>query len=101
MLLIKKHLIDKVRTATGVQTVCEMLDGAVALELATLPPYLTGVFSLKPGANDEARILIQSVILQEMLHMALAANTMIAIGGGPHILEQGIGLRYPGSLPMS
>lgn len=101
MLLIKKQLIAKVREALQAAHLHQMLDGAVTLELATLPPYLTGAFSLKPGANEEARILVQSVALQEMLHMALAANTLIAIGGGPKILANGLALRYPGPLPMS
>lgn len=101
MILIHKQFIDKARAAKSTDDVCDLLYGAVTLELSTLPPYLTGVFSLAPGANDEARTLVQSVVLEEMLHMALAANTAIAIGGNPPVAAPGLALRYPGSLPMS
>jgi len=100
MLLIEKQLIEKARAAHSKAEVIELLDGAVALELSTLPPYLTGVFSLAPGGNDEVRTLVLSVVLEEMLHMSLAANTAIAIGGNPKILASGLALRYPGPLPM-
>jgi hypothetical protein len=100
MLLIDKKLLDKARAARSNADVIELLDGAVTLELSTLPPYLTGVFSLAPGGNDEVRALAQSVVLEEMLHMALAANTAIAVGGNPAIFASGVALRYPGPLPM-
>jgi hypothetical protein len=100
MLLIKNEFIAKAQSADSVAIIQELLAGAVTLELSTLPPYLTGVFSLMPGANDEARVLMQSVVLQEMLHMALAANTAIAIGGSLPIRSSGLALRYPGPLPM-
>lgn len=99
MLLLKPQLLAKARAAASPTDVTELLDGAVELELSTLPPYLTGVFSLAAG-NDELRALISSVILEEMLHMALAANTAIAIGGAPPIFARGRALRYPGPLPM-
>src|SRR5262245_2332754 len=101
MLLVKKQVITSIRAAMDISQLRDQLDGAVILELATMPPYLTGAFSLRRGANDEVRVLIQSVLLQEMLHLALAANTLIAIGGDPRILSNGLGLRYPGPLPMS
>ncbi|RBH51872.1 hypothetical protein C3F00_033145, partial [Pseudomonas sp. MWU13-2860] len=53
-----------------------MLAGAVRLELSTIPTYLTALFSIKPGQNQEARALVQSVVVEEMLHMTLAANTL-------------------------
>ncbi len=101
MLLVDKAILERARAATSPADVQSLLNGAVALELSTLPPYLTGVFSLAPGANDEIRALVMSVLLEEMLHMALAANTLIAIGGDPTIRVAGLGLRYPGPLPMS
>ncbi len=85
-------------TVPGVQA---MLQGAVKLELATLPPYLTGVFSVKAGANAASRTLTQSVATEEMLHLALAANTLIAVGGNPQVSAAGLSLSYPGQLPMA
>jgi hypothetical protein len=100
MLLIDKSLIERARRARSAADVIALLDGAVTLELSTLPPYLTGVFSLAPGSNDEVRALVMSVVVEEMLHMALAANTAISIGGNPQIFKNGLALRYPGPLPM-
>jgi hypothetical protein len=38
--------------------------------------------------------------MEEMLHMTLAANTLIAIGANPDIVAAGAGLAYPGPLPL-
>jgi hypothetical protein len=59
------------------------LQYAIGLELATIPAYLCALYSIRPGANSAAREAIQSVVLEEMLHMALAANVLNAIGGKP------------------
>lgn len=59
----------------------EKLQKAVELELSTIPPYLTAVFSIKPGANAEVAQIIRSVFMEEMLHMVLASNILSAIGG--------------------
>ncbi|WP_437716463.1 ferritin-like protein [Sorangium sp. So ce448] len=101
MLVVEKNLITRAREAQDVADVIATLEGAIQLELSTLPPYLTGVFSLQPGVNDEARALVQSVVVEEMLHMALAANTAVALGGHPPIRKLGLALKYPGRLPMS
>ena len=59
----------------------EMLQMAVELEFATIPPYLTAAFSIHPKANRSSFSIIHSVYMEEMLHMVLAANTLNAIGG--------------------
>jgi hypothetical protein len=59
------------------------LQYAIGLELTTIPAYLCALFSINPGANTAAYETIQSVVLEEMLHMALAANVLNAIGGVP------------------
>jgi Ferritin-like len=59
------------------------LQYAIGLELTTVPAYLCALYSISPGANSAAREAIQSVVLEEMLHMALAANVLNAIGGKP------------------
>jgi len=59
------------------------LQYAIGLELTTVPAYLCALYSISPGANSAAREAIQSVVLEEMLHMALAANVLNAIGGTP------------------
>lgn len=74
----------------------EALQNAVQLELATLPPYLCAMWSIKDDTS-EAYQLIDSIVLEEMLHMALAANMLTTIGGTPVINSQVP--TYPGGLP--
>lgn len=59
----------------------DKLNKAVLLELSTLPPYLTAMWSLHPGSNREAAAVLRSVLMEEMLHMTLAANVLSAVGG--------------------
>jgi hypothetical protein len=75
------------------------LQQAIELEHATIPPYLCALYSLKLGSNAEIGVLIRSVVVEEMLHMALAANMLIAIGGAPSIGHPGFVPLYPGPLP--
>lgn len=75
------------------------MNTAIALEFSTIPPYLTGLFSIMPGSNQRASALIQSVVTEEMLHLTLASNILIAIGGNPDIVAIGRSLVYPGPLP--
>lgn len=75
------------------------LQQALQLEHATIPPYLCALYSIKPGANVEVAELIRSVVIEEMLHMALACNVLISIGGAPKIGQPGFVPRYPGPLP--
>lgn len=59
------------------------LQFAIGLELATIPVYLSALYSIHEGENTEAARVIQSVVVEEMLHMALAANVLNGIGGVP------------------
>jgi hypothetical protein len=74
------------------------LANAIALELSTIPPYLTALFSIKPGANAAAGAIIRSVVIEEMLHLSLACNMLNAVGGRPRL--PAAVLRYPSELPM-
>lgn len=68
---------------------------AVELEFATLPVYLTSLYSIVHGCNIEVYNLIHSVIMQEMLHMVQAANILIAVGGTPIIDSKDTIPKYP------
>lgn len=83
-------------------TVAELqrhLMGAVELELTTIPPYLTALYSIKKDTNKEAAEVIESVVFEEMLHLLLAANVLNAIGGAPDIVGE-YTPRYPTALPF-
>jgi Ferritin-like len=77
----------------------EHLQAAVELELLVIPPYLCALYSLMPGTNLEASLVIRSVVVEEMLHMILAANVLNAVGGKPAIGEGGWAPRYPARIP--
>lgn len=99
MLRIKRKIVQDLIDNPVLELLQAALATAVQLELSTIPPYLTGLFSLQDNSNQEAAALVQSVVTEEMLHMTLAANTLIAIGGNPDIVALGNALQYPGALP--
>lgn len=65
----------------------DLLKAAMTVELTTIPAYLQAMFSLEDrddgGANREALETIRSVLVEEMLHLTLAANLLNAVGGEP------------------
>ena len=77
------------------------LQVAVELEMTTLPPYLCALYSITDGTNVEAAGLIRSVMMEEMLHIILAANVLNAIGGSPVLARKGVAPEYPTVLPHS
>lgn len=76
-----------------------LLRSALALEHATIPPYLCAMFSLKDGKNREVERIIRSVVMQEMLHLALIGNIMNSIGTTPRFDDPALVPVYPGRLP--
>lgn len=72
----------------------QSLHAAVQLELATLPPYLTALWSINDGYGP-ATAGITAVVKEEMLHMVLAGNMLRAVGGQVSLA----GPVYPGHLP--
>jgi hypothetical protein len=83
------------------EAVLTALQQAVQLEHATIPPYLYALYSLLPGTNGAVARTIQSVVVEEMLHMALVSNIMLGLGGGPVLDSPDVIPRYPGPLPGS
>ena len=57
------------------------LHAAMQLEHATIPPYLTALYSIRPGTNADAYHVLRVVAVEEMLHLTLAANVLNAVGG--------------------
>ena len=91
-------------TATGATLMTldrlqSLLEAAVKLELATIPPYLCALYSIQPGTNVEATMVIRSVVVEEMLHMILAGNVLNAVGGRPQVSGPDHAPHYPHELP--
>jgi hypothetical protein len=101
MLKIDSEIIHSVRSAKEAADLYPHLQGAIELEHSTIPPYLEALYSIKRGANEIVADLIRSVVIEEMLHMTIAANVLNAIGGEPAINKPTFLPIYPGTLPMN
>lgn len=77
------------------------LQTALEIEHATLPPYFTAWLSIVHGKNTDAADIVRSVMLEEMLHLTLAANLLNAVGGRPRLTYSGFVATYPTMLPHS
>jgi Ferritin-like len=91
-------------TAPPINTVEELrahLCTAIEIEHATIPPYLCALYSLPDGDNAVPAQIIRSVVIEEMLHMILAANILNAIGGTPQLNQPNFIPNYPTRLPHS
>jgi Ferritin-like len=89
--------LDKPRP--DVESVHAALQSAIELEHATIPLYLYALYSLDVEKNRELTRILKSVVVEEMLHMVLAANVLNALGGSPVIDRVDFIPTYPGRLP--
>ncbi len=85
MKTINEHLVvhHKKRNMDWIKSALQI---AIALEHATLPLYLSSMFSHKVQ-NFPSYNLFRSIVMEEMVHMAIACNTLAAIGGTPQIKD--------------
>lgn len=60
------------------------LQTAIALEHSTMPLYCAAMYSLEVQ-NYPSYNTIRSVLMEEMVHMAIAANMVAALGGSPAV----------------
>lgn len=74
---------------------------AMEVELSTIPAYLCALYSIKPETNRPAYDVIQSVVIEEMLHLTLAGNVLNATGGGARVNDPEFVPNYPTPLPDS
>lgn len=99
MILLKAESLKGVRAPGKPQDLWPALQQAIELEHATIPPYLYAKYSLDATRNAEISSIIDSVVIEEMLHMTLASNILNALGGTPAIGHAGFVPSYPGPLP--
>lgn len=84
---------------TDLDSLHRHLYAALQLEHATIPLYLTALYSIKPGTNSEGFHILRAVAVEEMLHLTLVGNLLNAIGGKPDLTKPGFVPRYPTYLP--
>lgn len=77
------------------------LQTAIEIEHATIPAYLTALYSIRDGTNQASVNILRSVVMEEMLHLILAANVLNAIGGSPSVNGPRFIPSYPTPLPHS
>lgn len=89
-------------SSTSIKTIDSLKDylyRAMQLEHATIPPYLTALYSIRPGTNPDAVHILRVVVVEEMLHLTLAANLMNSIGGQVNLTTEDFVPSYPAYLP--
>ena len=61
--------------------------------------YLTALASIKPNYNLEIQAIINTIVVQEMMHVLLVANILNAVGGAPSLYSKDFFPNYPSRLP--
>lgn len=78
----------------GVKTEEQLLNHllqAAAVEMQTIPMYLYALFSMGGRGNSRwdpgigARRLVRSIVVEEMLHLCLVRNILVALGHGDRV----------------
>lgn len=90
------------QSAPGISTIEDLrehLQWAIELEHATLPPYMSALYSLDPDRNPDAVEAVAGVFVEEMLHLALAANLLNAVGGTPRLDPPQVLTPHPRRMP--
>jgi CDGSH-type Zn-finger protein/rubrerythrin len=96
--VIKETLIMPIDT---IESLHEHLQWAIEVEHTQIPAYLCALYSIKEGHNRESAEVIESVFMEEMLHITLVANILNAVGGSPQFDKPGMIAEYPTYLPHS
>ncbi|MFD0272632.1 ferritin-like protein [Kitasatospora sp. NPDC127111] len=95
------ELMDVAETDRSEEWLRDSLQQAVMLELATLPPYLCGLWSIREDDPDEAGVslMIKEIVFNEMTHLGLACNMLTTVGGTPVLASTAVVPPYPCPLP--
>lgn len=80
------------------QDLRDHIELAIKVELTTVPPYLYSMYSIEDHGSEPA-LLIRSIVAEEMLHAALAANLLLAVGGEPDFSSTSYMPTYPSDVP--
>ena len=79
---------------TSLPDLKDALQTAMQLEFSTIPPYLCAQWSINADPGGVGG-MIESVVVQEMYHFALAGNMLTAIGGMPSVANAAFIPNYP------
>ena len=84
-------------SASPLEVIKRGLRGALQIEFATIPLYLTALWSIIDQAHPVAKS-IRAVAHEEMLHLSLLCNLLSALGERP-VLTGPVVPRFPSRLP--
>lgn len=98
--------IREIRRITSLDMLIDNLQFAMEIELTTIPLYLYTMYSINTKAGNQndkersnnARNIIRDIVQQEMLHLCLAGNILLAVGGHPKLYDKAVIPRYPQKL---
>lgn len=77
----------------------ELLQTALELSHANIPPLLTAIWSIKPGHNKKVQRVLTSVLRIERENMNTIAKIIQSLGGHPKLFHRHFVLNYPSRLP--
>jgi ferritin-like protein len=86
--------VKALRPEQGIKSVQDLADHlyvAAQVELSTIPPYLFAAYSLRTSGHSQWSVplgalrTLLGISIEEMLHLALVRNLMVAIGHGNDI----------------
>jgi hypothetical protein len=98
-----RRAVDPTTPITDVPQLLAHLHDAARLELSTIPLYLYAAYSIQTQSYSQwapgisAFRAIRSVVIEEMLHLSLVRNLVVALGGGDEIrfYDEAFVPRYP------
>jgi len=103
-MLVTKYAIDATNPIETIDALRDHLVHATMVELSTVPLYLYAAYSIKTSGYSQwspgmsAFRTIRSVVIEEMLHLCLARNLLVAIGGDVTFYNKGIVFVYPNDM---
>lgn len=92
-------LFSRLHAGPTLQDLQDTAQLALQVEFATVPTYLSGLYSIADTSSDAYQIL-RSVVMEEMFHVNQAANIIVALGGMPRFTGDAVPV-FPGYLPQA
>jgi hypothetical protein len=107
MTTVHKLKVDPTKPITDVESLRRHLVQAAEVELCAIPLYLYAAYSIKTAGASQwnpgmsAFRTIRSVVIEEMLHLCLARNLLVAVGGGDMVrfYDRDFMPKYPEPMP--
>ena len=94
-----QELIQVQKSDRDISWLRDALQTALKLEFSTLPPYLIALWTIDDRNSFAYGSIRNQIAEEEMLHMGLVCNLIVAMGGKPDLTSSDGVPAYPGPLP--